>query len=170
MNAKDLRDSASERNGGKKKRKQDEIYGCLFNRAVELHYPRRNINCETDVGNGSITQVFLFCAMTGETMTGETMSGGSCSACPVALFLFTVIHALPLLFLLVSITLRCSALLSWCHSEVKCHRHKCFVILLLISLPKLERPSFWCPDASTLCLSERPSTQSSKFNGPKWDV
>lgn len=107
---------------------------------------------------GSITQVFLLCAM-----TGETMSGGNCSAHPVALFLFTVIHALSILFLSSTVSLSLSpfdsgslfvAALRWADAIQRANvterergdREKCFVILLLSSFPKLEQPSSWFPE------------------------
>lgn len=168
--------------------KQDQIYGCLFNRAIQLHYPRQNINRESDVERRSITQVFLFCATTGETMTS-----GKCSAHPVALFLFTVIHAhsipfnspcfFPVVFSLPaslssfdSVSLF-AVLLRWADAIQRANvteREKCFVILLLASFfhawaafVMISRGSA----APSLFLSLFHSQDSiPKVYGLKWDV
>lgn len=145
--------------------KQDQIYGCLFNRAIQLHYPRQNINRESDVERRSITQVFLFCATTGETMTS-----GKCSAHPVTLFLFTVIHAhsipfnspcfFPVVFslpasLFLPLTLYHSSL--FCSAELMRFRGQMsqrersvssFSFSLLFSM--LEQPSLWFPEVALL--------------------
>lgn len=80
-----------EKEGKKREVKQDQIYGCLFNRAVLLHYARRNINRRSDMERVSITQGFLVCSMTGETMWKRI--GSSCLPFPL------YCHSFPFYFL-----------------------------------------------------------------------
>lgn len=102
INAGEHSQRGSERCWGKIKEtdkdwKQDQIYGVLFNRAVQLHYPYQDINCTSDVERRIVTQVFLLlCSDWWNSVWQEVLWLFCCS------LLFTVIHALSVISPLLS--------------------------------------------------------------------
>lgn len=102
INAEEQSQRGSKRCWGKIKEtdkdwKQDQIYGVLFNRAVQLHYPCQDINCTSDVERRAITLVFLLlCSDWWNGVWQEVLWLFCCS------LLFTVIHALSVISPLLS--------------------------------------------------------------------